>query len=881
MNPVVPAGLEAALADRYRLERELGAGGMSTVFLAHDLKHDRDVALKVLRPELASAVVAERFLAEIRTTAALHHPHILPLFDSGQAGDFLFYAMPYVEGESLRDRLTREGQLSIADAVRIAAAVASALDYAHRHNVIHRDIKPDNILLHEGEPIVADFGIALAVSQAGKDRLTATGLSIGTPQYMSPEQATGNMPLDARSDIYSLGAVLYEMLAGEAPFTGPSAHAIIAKLLTEHPISLRTVRDTVPGNVDAAVQRALATAPVDRFATAAEFAAALDDPTGPTEMPRAGGRGRRIGAGLGIVALLAAAGWWMTQERAGAQPAPALERVQLTFTGHARLPALSPDGKRVAYLIEECGHLEVCSGDIVITDMAATTTLTLVRGAGVVDMIDWTSDGRYLIYHHNAGERPGSHLVSTLGGAPRFLGEGSATQLGQSDSLIVAQKLYGVVEWLYIVPISSGVKADSIRVPKQRDGSLGLSVMSAPTGDHFGVVQYWDSTWTLLVVDRQGVIHDSLDGIYRGSASLNWAPAGDALIATLSRPDASGWDVLRLPLGRSPGASGVDTVARLGSLVDGGLIIGRTGAAVYAEGRLEWSLHGFARSAPMLAEVGGAVLLSGTGPVSTVRIDPAGRRILLRRPVGPSPPPMQQLVLVPFDGGAAVPLGPPRSAGFSFSWSADGSRVFVAENGNEGAALMEVDPETGNGKTIGGRLPSPVMGLAGLPGGGAVASTWTGEQSHVHLSGIPGRPDTSFAPTPNGRYSGMVLLPRPDGLSVATTSFPLDSAGMAMEILEVDIRSAKTRVLARFPVTDRLRLAAWNDNTHLDFFRPLQAGTGWYRLDVTTGKISEVARMSQPLGYYALSADGRRGALVLSQQRSDIMLIPNFAERLK
>src|SRR5690348_12773155 len=215
--------LAAALAGRYRIERELGAGGMATVYLAHDLRHERRVAIKLLRPELAAVIGAERFLGEIRTTANLQHPHILPLFDSGAADAFLYYVMPYVEGESLRARLSREKQLPIGEAVRLGGEIASALDYAHRHGVIHRDIKPENILLHEGTALVADFGIALAVSSAGGNRLTETGLSIGTPQYMSPEQAMGDRDLDARSDIYSLGAVLYEMLVGDPPFLGSTA----------------------------------------------------------------------------------------------------------------------------------------------------------------------------------------------------------------------------------------------------------------------------------------------------------------------------------------------------------------------------------------------------------------------------------------------------------------------------------------------------------------------------------------------------------------------------------------------------------------------------------------------------------------------------------
>ena len=224
--------LAAALADRYRLERELGQGGMATVYLARDLRHERQVAIKVLRPELAAVIGAERFLREIKTIATLQHPHILGLIDSGEVQGTAYYVMPYVEGESLRDRLSREKQLPIAEAVRLATQVAGALDYAHRHGIIHRDIKPENVLLHDGSALVADFGIALAVSKTGGTRMTETGMSLGTPHYMSPEQAMGEREITARSDVYALGAMTYEMLAGEPPFTGPTAQAIIAKVMT-------------------------------------------------------------------------------------------------------------------------------------------------------------------------------------------------------------------------------------------------------------------------------------------------------------------------------------------------------------------------------------------------------------------------------------------------------------------------------------------------------------------------------------------------------------------------------------------------------------------------------------------------------------------------
>ncbi|MDB4889064.1 MAG: protein kinase, partial [Gemmatimonadetes bacterium] len=265
------------LADRYGVERELGAGGMATVYLARDQKHDRDVAIKVLHPDLAAALGGERFLSEIKTTARLQHPHILPLLDSGEADGVLFYVMPFVDGESLRDRLARETQLPLDDALRIAREVADALGYAHAHGVIHRDVKPENILLQGGHALVADFGIALAVQQAGGQRMTQTGLSLGTPQYMSPEQAMGERTIDARADIYALGAVTYEMLAGEPPFTGNSVQAIVAKVMTERPTALLTLRDTVPAGVEHAVLKALAKVPADRFASAAEFATALDN----------------------------------------------------------------------------------------------------------------------------------------------------------------------------------------------------------------------------------------------------------------------------------------------------------------------------------------------------------------------------------------------------------------------------------------------------------------------------------------------------------------------------------------------------------------------------------------------------------------------------
>jgi eukaryotic-like serine/threonine-protein kinase len=276
------AHLNSALAGRYEIERELGAGGMATVYLAHDLKHKRQVALKVLRADVAQTVGAERFLREIHLAAKLSHPHILPLFDSGEAGGFVYYAMPNVEGFSLRDRLNRESKLPVAEAVRVTQEIADALDYAHRHGVIHRDVKPENIMLQDGHALVADFGIGKAVDDVAVDTLTQHGVSVGTPAYMSPEQAAGES-LDGRSDLYSLGCVLYEMLTGEQPFTGSTVQAVIAKRFVQTPADVTALREGVPRAVARAVRRALARSPIDRFETGASFLAALREPDAPAD----------------------------------------------------------------------------------------------------------------------------------------------------------------------------------------------------------------------------------------------------------------------------------------------------------------------------------------------------------------------------------------------------------------------------------------------------------------------------------------------------------------------------------------------------------------------------------------------------------------------
>ncbi|MEQ1693192.1 MAG: protein kinase, partial [Gemmatimonas sp.] len=411
----LPSLLSAALADRYRLERAIGTGGMSTVFLAEDLKHRRRVAIKVLRPDLAAVLGAERFLREIETTANLRHPHILPLYDSGDANGSLFYVMPLVEGESLRDRLDREKQLPIEDALQIAREVADALGYAHSRGVIHRDIKPENILIESGHAVVADFGIAKAISAAGVERLTETGLAIGTVRYMSPEQASGEHDLDGRSDQYALACLLHEMLAGQPPFTGPTAESVVHQHLTVSPPPITQLRPAVPADVAAAIQRALAKTPADRFASIAQFAEALRQTTGSTPIamaPRM--RGRWVIAAVVLILALPVA-YMFQRGRAGNDPIPTVGRT-LRLTRDPGLevdPAISPDGQFVAYAAGSSTRMQ-----IFVRRISGGRTVQLTADSSVSSRWPrWSPDGTRIAYQSGDGV----YLMPALGGAPHLL----------------------------------------------------------------------------------------------------------------------------------------------------------------------------------------------------------------------------------------------------------------------------------------------------------------------------------------------------------------------------------------------------------------------------------------------------------------------------
>jgi serine/threonine-protein kinase len=428
----IPENLRAALADRYAIERELGQGGMATVYFARDLKLGRAVALKVLRPELAASLGGERFLREIEIAAKLAHPHILGLFDCGEAEGLLYYTMPFVEGETLRDRLTREKQLPLEDALRITREVADALGYAHSRGLVHRDIKPENILFAAGHAVVSDFGIARAVAAAGTARLTETGLAVGTPAYMSPEQAAGSQDVDARSDLYSLGCVLYEMLSGETPYTGPTPQAILAKKLSEPLPRISVIRETVAAGIEAALNKALARTPADRWPTAADFAAALAHPDASAGTRSARRRAMavvrrlpwwgKVAVGVSVVAVVALVGSLLLKPRplniTVSDVTPVTSDPGVEFE-----PAISPDGQEVAYV----------GGSLDQPRLFVRSTAN-VAGAAAVRVGDtapgsewlpaWTPDGervRFLTCRGPLGEGCSYADVGRMGGAVQAL----------------------------------------------------------------------------------------------------------------------------------------------------------------------------------------------------------------------------------------------------------------------------------------------------------------------------------------------------------------------------------------------------------------------------------------------------------------------------
>ncbi|MCH7716169.1 MAG: serine/threonine-protein kinase [Gemmatimonadetes bacterium] len=689
--------LKTALADRYAIERELGEGGMAKVYLARDLKHDRSVAVKVLRPELAAVLGAERFLNEIRVTANLQHPHIVQLYDSGEAGGDLYYVMPFIDGESLREKLNRENQLSIDEAVAITRAVAEALDYAHRRDVIHRDIKPENIMLLEGTPLVADFGIALAISNVAGDRITATGLSLGTPSYMSPEQATGDRQLTAQSDTYALGSVLYEMLAGDPPFTGSNITAVIAKVIGEKPIKLSTIRDTVPANIEAAVAKALAKVPADRFESTKAFAEALVTETpvalvedGPSASMWA--RARRVAVPAGVAGLLV----WALFGRGGDAPTAGMTGYTISrvtgFAGWEISPSWSPDGSQITY-----SHTGGGDADVATLSLGSGDPHILTADSPYDEIMPrWSRDGSKIAFLSDRGTGSNIYWIPPTGGAERLVAE---TNIPSLERMFTSFFAMGTNPW--------SVDSEELLFSKMdAAGDVALWKVNLSTGEQTQLTTpppvaedgwaSWSSDGTRIVFQRfhAGVPQIWLLPTEGGEPSMlpaawmalgpSWLPGDEKLVATSmlgGAPNIWEFDLATLePRQITSGGAGQHWTPA----------VGPTGSIAYSEFDHQVDLHWIPIDAPDQDER----ITFFTGENFGPRLSPDGNHIVWMR--GPpydlwlydrTTDESHQLTTDPADRpGAADRMG---------DWSPDGDEIVFLSDRGGAVQLWIVDVATG------------------------------------------------------------------------------------------------------------------------------------------------------------------------------------------
>jgi hypothetical protein len=866
--------LAQALSDRYRIERELGAGGMATVYLARDLKHDREVALKVLRSELAAVIGAERFLSEIRITARLDHPHILTLIDSGEADGLLYYVLPFVRGESLRTRLEREKQLGMEEALAITQQIAGALEYAHKHGVVHRDIKPENILIHEGEAVLTDFGIALAVKEAGGNRLTETGLSLGTPQYMSPEQATGDRTLDARSDVYSLGAVLYEMLAGEPPVTGPNARAMIAKLMTERPTRLRTVRDTVPEGVDNAVAKALSKVPADRFAGAAAFTAALTARNQPPQTATRRAPPIYWMAGAGV--LVVVAGLLLMRDRGAARaPSPfaAAVPVQLTTSGEAFEPLMSPDGSLVAYVERRCESERVCRGDLVVREVSGEGVSTIHSEPGVAATpVAWSADSRYIvvsIWELESNRGLGTSMLPQRGGTlRRLVPESFVTGGFVAPDTIVLAPFEGESHWLRRIVVSTGQVVDSVLLP------VGTYLdRLEPSGDGSRLLashyREGEDEGQVAVLDRKGVVLDTL----RVDAIARWTGRPGELILNRWVGDGGRQFIRRRLDARGRFLPGADTLravpedGRIGGISPDGA------ALVYGAQRLGetgiWTAVRPGASGPFTR---GRRIGTSTGRL-IARISPGGRWLMLSEQMGTPGGLRIRLTAEPFEGGARQVIEPsaPQRNDFAFAPADDSVAVFTGPT--PGQVDLTVYPLPSGRSVRRGTYRATVNDAEWLSDG-RLAMVGD-DRRHIVVLERDGSVTRVAIPDSIGLVDQAGRSPSIPALALSSQNNSGDREESLLTWL--DLRSGHLTLITR-TTADRIQGGLWwtrDDWVHTPVWDPRDRTPHLHRAPVSGGALEE----EPPIDFEtdgqvtSLAHDGRRAVVEAQRSTSDVWVL--------
>ncbi|HEX6644257.1 MAG TPA: serine/threonine-protein kinase [Gemmatimonadales bacterium] len=881
----VPARLVDALADRYAFERELGQGGMATVYLADDLRHQRKVAIKVLRPDLAATIGSDRFFREIRIAAQLQHPHILPLLESGEAAGYLFYVMPYVEGQSLRDRLAKSGELPVHEAVRLLVEIVDALSYAHARGVVHRDVKPDNVMLSGRHALVMDFGVAKAVSEAsGRNQLTTAGVALGTPAYMAPEQAAADPNLDHRVDIYAVGAMGYELITGRPPFVGGTPQQVLAAHVTQPPEPVSRYRPGVSPALEAVIMRCLAKRPADRFQTADELHAQLEPlvtPSGgmtPTSTrpvegwkPERRGRGAWIAAAV-VLAAIAVAGWALGSKR-GSRAAVQPDRAQLTFTGNAAAASLSPDGRRLAYARRECDSAGYCTQSLVVEDVGGAGSATIASGALAIWNTRWSADARHLVVGAYFPEGWGNYSIPTLGGGRTRLRPGNARLVGNGDTTLVLWKLpTDTVAWVWRIGTASGIVYDSVALASPlgefpqldvTDGGQWLIVYAEPDAR---IAQ----RGTLTIADRSGRVRDSLVFPHDRVTGVVAVPGTNALVAASRREGTTGWDAIVYRYDRSGRLrERADTVLR--DVDAGNADVGPNGELVLLAGTREYSIWSFRWDDHDRVDLALRRLASSTNLQVTGSVSPDGERIFLARRLIRDGRVVTQPSVIPADSGPERLLGAPR---LLEDWDWSQREIVVAERQGDSLVVGTLDPDNGRFRRLRAFDPDSLSTLEALPGSGIVYFSIIHDRIYRALA--PGRPDTSFA-LPEGMSFVNALEPSPDGREVAVAGFgDLESDSLIVSIVSLD--DGSTRRVAGI-VGDHLDNPRWlPDGTLIVPVFETEWTLALYRAPAGGGPLVRLGPVPRFPGSYRFSADGRRGIIRATDETSDVHVLRNFRD---
>lgn len=885
--------LSAALADRYRIVREIGAGGMATVYLAEDLKHGREVALKVLRPELAATMGPERFFREIQVAARLQHPHILPLHDSGEAEGFLYFVMPYVMGESLRERLSRLGELPIPDVVRILTQVADALSYSHSQGVVHRDIKPDNVMLSGRHALVTDFGVAKAVSEAtGRDGLTTAGVALGTPTYMAPEQATADPLLDHRVDIYAMGILGYEMLTGRPPFEGLSPQQMLVAHVTETPRAVRQLREACPSELEAAIMRCLAKRPADRWQSADELLAVLEPlaassggvtptqsrPTSAEPRVSLPAAPQRRGWAIAAVAVVVAgAAVWAGSrgDRAAEQIAyGSLTESRVTTSGWTTSAASAPDLQRVAYAERVCSRESSCTLQLKVQDITGAGVATLASGFTWIGDVQWSADGRWLVVVGTYEKRFGVYAMPSLGGSLRFVGCCLATPTRRGDTVIVSDFTRvsdGATPFRYVT-LRDGRDVGRVPIaPALGNQALGLEL----TPERLLVVAATSGQAVVAVQDRQGILLDSMRFSLSGFEDFGVTTESDgfwfAQRDTLREDRVNLWHhsvtsdgrIVRVPDRVITGLPDVSDVH----------ISPQNGALTLSYGPREYAVWTGARATPAATGFPLTVVERATAPV-TGTIAPDGETLLMMRSRA-SDARTRDLALRRFGDGNERPLGAFEDIS-DWDWFPDSERMllFAKQPDSDVTQVAALDVRTGAREPLGDE-PGFLIEPQTLPNGsGWVALRDFGNYLVVRGSGIG--PDTAFTPPP-AMNAFLVSRPLADGRTLVVAGWSLTSDSVLVGRLSLQtgrfermgaFTAEGTGGIALMPNGDLL-LQLWESSSSHRFLLWQAASASWR--DLGAGPQADAT--------YRFSVDGRRVVVRAAVRRGDVYVVQSEALR--